>query len=290
MSFQYHAPGSIEEAVELGARFGEDGRYLAGGTDLIVQWRRGKITPGHLVSLGRVPGLDHATANGTVTLGARVTHRSIERAPEFKGPLSALAESAVVVGGHQIRNVATVGGNIVNASPAADVVPVLLALDARVALRSAGGERAVDLDDFLGGPAGAARRPGELLTAVSFPALPPRSATAFLKAGRRRAMEISVVCVAARLTLDADGRCRRARIALGAVAPRTIRAREAERALEGHVLAGDVMEQAGRAAAAECRAIGDVRASERYRRHLTRTLVTRAIARCAERIASEDVR
>ena len=160
MSFQYHAPGSIEEAVELGARFGEDGRYLAGGTDLIVQWRRGKITPRHLVSLGRVPGLDHATANGTVTLGARVTHRSIERAPEFKGPLSALAESAVVVGGHQIRNVATVGGNIVNASPAADVVPVLLALDARVALRSAGGERAVDLDDFLGGPAGDGAPPG----------------------------------------------------------------------------------------------------------------------------------
>jgi len=208
MSFEYHEPTSLAEAVDQGARFGADGRFLAGGTDLIIQMRRGTLRPGHLVSLHRIPGLDGVDANGAVTLGALVTHRTLERHPAFQGRLRALVEGAEVVGGHQVRNVATVGGNIVNASPAADVVPVLLALDATVTCLGPGGERTLPLDGFLLEPGRTARQPGELLTAVRFPALPARSATAFLKAGRRKAMEISVVCVAARLTLDGAGeRC-----------------------------------------------------------------------------------
>src|SRR5204863_7493781 len=146
---------------------------------------------------------DPVDANGAVTLGALVTHRTLERHPAFHGRLRALVEGAEVVGGHQVRNVATVGGNIVNASPAADVVPVLLALDATVTCLGAGGERTLTLDGFLTGPGQTARRPGELLTSVRFDQLPPGSATAFVKAGRRKAMEVSVVCVAVRLTLDA---------------------------------------------------------------------------------------
>src|SRR5262249_4602683 len=133
------------------------------------------------------------------------------------------------------------------------------------------------------------RRPGELLTEVSFPALPRHSATAFLKAGRRRAMEISVVCVAARITLDgAGGQCLDARLALGAVGPRAMRAREAERLLAGQTLTGELIGEAGQAAAAECRPISDVRASARYRRLLTATLVMRVLARCLERIATPE--
>lgn len=285
MSFEYHEPVSVAEAVELGARFGSDGRFLAGGTDLIIQMRRGKVAPRHVVTLHRVPGLDAIEANGHVRLGALVTHRAIERCPTFHGGLRALVEGAEVVGGHQVRNVGTVGGNVVNASPAADVVPVLLTLDATVACVGADGERTVALEQFLVGPGQTVRRPGELITAVDFAPLPERSATAFLKAGRRRAMEISVVCVAARLTLDAGGeRCVEARIALGAVAPTTWRAREAEQALEGRPIVREALREAGRVAAADCRPISDVRASARYRRVLVETLVPRALARCVERV------
>src|SRR5207247_1509225 len=120
-SFEYHEPTSLAEAVALGARCGDDGRFLAGGTDLIIQMHRGKLRPRHVVSLHRVSGLDAIDANGAVRLGALVTHRALERFPAFQGRLRALVEGAEVVGGHQVRNVGTVGGNIVNASPAADV-------------------------------------------------------------------------------------------------------------------------------------------------------------------------
>src|SRR3989475_675742 len=192
VSFEYHEPTSLAEAVALGARFGDDGRFLAGGTDLIIQMHRGKLRPRHVVSLHRVSGLDAIDANGAVRLGALVTHRALERFPAFQGRLRALVEGAEVVGGHQVRNVGTVGGNIVNASPAADVVPVLLTLDASVTCLGPGGERTLRLEDFLIGSGRTARRPDELLTGVRFAGLAPRSATAFLKAGRRRAMEISV--------------------------------------------------------------------------------------------------
>ena len=285
LSFEYHEPTSVDEAVEQGGRFGADGRFLAGGTDLIIQLRRGKLSPRHVVSLHRIPGLDGIDVNGAVTLGALVTHRALERHPAFQGRLRALVEGAEVVGGHQVRNVGTVGGNIVNASPAADVVPVLLALDAAVTCMGPEGERTLPLEGFLVGPGQTARQSGELLTSVRFPALPARSATAFLKAGRRKAMEISVVCVAARLTLDAGGeRCVEARIALGAVAPTTWRARAAEGAVEGRAPTPEALREAGRLAAAECRPINDVRASARYRALLVEALVPRALARCLQRI------
>src|SRR5438128_2724213 len=288
MKFDYHEPASVREAVELGARFGAEGRFLAGGTDLMIQIHRGRCAPRHVVSLHRVPGLDAIDVNGTITLGSLVTHRRIERAPEFQGALRALVESAEVVGGHQIRNVATVGGNIANASPAADVVPVLLTLDADVTCLGPGGERTLRLEDFLIGSGRTARRPDELLMGVRFAGLAPRSATAFLKAGRRRAMEISVVCVAGRLTLDASGeRCLEARIALGAVAPRTLRAHEAERFLEQRALTAETLREAARLATAACQPISDVRASARYRRLLVETLVPRVLARCVERVREQ---
>jgi len=285
VSFEYHEPTSLTEAVALGARFGAEGRFIAGGTDLIIQMHRGKVAPRHVVDLQRVPGLDCIEVNGDVRLGALVTHRAIERCASFQGRLRGLVEGAEVVGGHQVRNVGTVGGNIANGSPAADVVPVLLALDAAVTCVGADGERTMALEEFLVGPGQTACRPGELLTSVRFAAPAGRTATAFLKAGRRRAREIAVVCVATRLTLDAGGeRCVDARIALGAVAPTTWRAREAERVLEGRALTPEALHEAGRAAAAGCRPISDVRASARYRQHLVETLVPRALARCLERI------
>src|SRR5262249_22792704 len=144
--FDYHEPTSLREAVELATRFGADGRFLAGGTDLLIQMRRGQLAPRHLVSLHRMPGLDALEIDGALTLGALVTHRQLERPAGLVGAWGALREGAEVVGGHQIRNVATVGGNVVNASPAADVVPVLLALDATLTCLGPAGERTLPLE------------------------------------------------------------------------------------------------------------------------------------------------
>ena len=284
MTFEYHEPTSLAEAVSLAVRFGDEARFLAGGTDLMVQIQSGRVRPRHVVSLHRLRELAGLAANGGIRLGALVTHRTIERTEAFAGPLRALVEGAEVIGGHQVRNVATVGGNVMNASPAADLVPVLLALDGVAHLVGPDGERGVPLDALLKGRGETDRRAGEVLTAVTFAGLPARSATAFIKAGRRKAMEISVVCVAARVTVDAaTGRCAEARIALGAVAPRAVRARRAERALEGQPLTPDMFRRAGELAAQECEPISDVRASARFRGHLVATLVPRALERCVAR-------
>lgn len=282
--FDYHQPESLADAVDLAARFGGEASFLAGGTDLIVQIERGRVAPRHVIGLGRVPGLAGIEVNGRITLGARVTHRAIEQTPALAGPLRCLVEGAEVIGGHQVRNVATVGGNLVNASPAADLVPCLLALDGVVTLVGPGGEREVPIERFLLGPNRTARRPDELVTRVDLPALPPRAATAFLKAGRRRAMEISVVCVAARLALDAAlERCLEARVVLGAVAPTAVRAHAAERLLEGQPVGGEAFRRAAEAAQEACRPIDDVRASAGFRQHLVGVLVRRALDRCVER-------
>jgi carbon-monoxide dehydrogenase medium subunit len=282
--FEYHQPGSIAEAVDLGGRHGPEGRFLAGGTDLLVQIERRRLAPRHVIGLQGLAELATLEVNGTISLGACVTHRAIEQTRAFGGALRALIEGAQVIGGHQVRNVATVGGNVVNASPAADLVPVLLTLDAVAHTVGPDGQRRIALDDFLVGPGRSALRPGELLTRLTLSSPPPHSATAFLKAGRRKAMEISLVCVAARLTLDvARERCLQARIALGAVAPTTVRARAAERALEGQTLEPARLGQAAEAALEACAPIGDVRASARFRRHLVVTLVRRALDTCVTR-------
>jgi carbon-monoxide dehydrogenase medium subunit len=286
MSLALHRPASVAEAVALAGQYGEAAHFLAGGTDLVVQMNRKRLVPAHLIdltALGRLRGIEEA-ADGFV-IGALTTHKAIERHAAFGGALIALIEAARVIGGHQIRNVGTVGGNIVNASPAADLVPALLVLDAKVTLVGTAGERRVLLEQFLTGPNRTARRCDEILTEVRFRKPPPESATAFVKAGRRRAMEISVVCVAARLTVDAaDGRCRGVRLSLGAVGPKALRPHAAEAFLEGRPADEESFREAGRRAVGACAPISDVRASERYRRLLVPALVERALAQCVSRI------
>lgn len=285
MSFAVHRPSSLAEAVALAAKYGAAGRLLAGGTDLVIQINRKRLAPERLIDLTGVSGLAGiAEAADGFVLGALTTHKAIEQHPAFHGELQALIEAARVIGGHQIRNVGTIGGNIVNASPAADLVPALLVLDAVVTLTGAAGERTLALEQFLTGPNCTERRPDEILTAVRFRKLPSRSATAFLKAGRRRAMEISVVCVAARVTLDAGRRCRDVRLALGAVGPKALRPQAAEAFLVGRPAEAEYFREAGRLAAEASAPISDVRASERYRRLLVAALVGRALQQCVDRI------
>lgn len=279
MSFAFHRPETIDAAIAFAREQGEAARFLAGGTDLIIQINRGRMAPRHLISLAGL-GLDTISKTGSgYVIGAMATHDAVVVYPGFQKQLVALTEASAVIGGRQVRNIATVGGNIVNASPAADLVPVLLTLDATVELRGSAGTRALPLDRFLVERGRTERRPDEILTAIRFDGPPGASATSFLKAGRRKAMEISVICVAAHLEQGA-----KARIAIGAAASRTLRVPDAEALVErgGRAAFGE----AGRIAAELATPIDDVRASARYRKLLVATMVERALTRCAERIES----
>jgi carbon-monoxide dehydrogenase medium subunit len=275
MAFEFHAPNSLDAAIALARQHGEAARFIAGGTDLIIQIKRKRVAPQHLISLAGL-GLDTIRETATeFVIGATTTHNDVVFHPAFQKELVALTEASAIVGGRQIRNVATVGGNIVNASPAADLVPVLLTLDASVDLAGGGGTRNLPLDDFLLDRGRTDRQIDEVLTTVRFAKPPAASATAFLKGGRRKAMEISVVCVAAHLAGD------KARIAIGAAASRTFRPIQAERL----VMEGGSFADAGRLAAEASAPIDDVRASARYRRLLVAVLVERALVRCRERLS-----
>lgn len=277
MGFAFHRPDSLDAAIAMAREHGEAARFLAGGTDLVIQINRRRLAPRHLISLAGL-GLDTiAETDGGYAIGAMATHDAVVRHPGFQKQLVALAEASAVIGGRQVRNIATVGGNIVNASPAADLVPVLLTLDATVELRGSAGTRTLPLDRFLVERGRTDRRPDEILTAIRFDKPPAASATAFLKAGRRKAMEISMVCVAAHLV-----RGGKARLAIGAVASRTLRVADAEALVERGGQAA--FAEAGRLAAAQATPIDDVRASARYRKLLVATMVERALARCAARL------
>lgn len=282
--FDYHSPESWDEAIGILREYGTDAKVLAGGTDLMILLERGKITPQHVVSFERIPGWNTFTLNGTLTLGAGTTYRQLEKTPALYEKHIALVDAARQVGGVQVRNVATVAGNFCNASPAADAVPPLLAMDATLTVYGPDGERVVPADQFIVGPGQTVLRAGEVLQHINIPALPEGTATVFLKAGRRQAMEISFVCVAVRLTFTGDI-CQTARIALGAVAPTPVRAREAERHLEGRAITPPAFEEAAHLATQVTAPISDVRASAEYRRHLSHVMVRRALEQCHNRIS-----
>ncbi|MBV8413403.1 MAG: FAD binding domain-containing protein, partial [Alphaproteobacteria bacterium] len=180
MAFEFHAPTSLESAIALARRHGDAARFIAGGTDLVIQIKRKRVAPQHLISLAGL-GLDTIReSHSEFAIGATATHNDVVFHPAFQKELLALTEASAVVGGRQIRNVGTVGGNIVNASPAADLVPVLLALDAVVDLTGSDGTRSVPIDDFLLDRGRTDRCGDEVLTAVRFAKPPVASATAFL--------------------------------------------------------------------------------------------------------------
>jgi CO/xanthine dehydrogenase FAD-binding subunit len=286
---EYLIPASLDEA--LAAMAERRGRYrlVAGATDTYPwarEGRAGDVAVPALIDVSRIPELTERRVDERgVRLGAATPIQRFLDDAALVRAMPCMPRCAVWFADDQIRAQATIGGNIVNASPAADVVTALLALDADLTLAGTAGERRVALHDFLLGPGRTDRRPDEVLTSIGFARLPAASATAFLKAGRRKAMEISVVCVAARLTLSADRRtCETVRLALGAVGPRVLRARAAETFLAGGITSLERFRDAGRVAAEGASPISDVRASARYRRHLVEVMIERALSRCVKAV------
>ena len=283
-SLHYEAPGTIEEAVLLLAKGNGDVRLLAGGTDLIVQMRTPDGRPRTIVDLKRIPDLMRIELDGgTLRLGAAVPCAAIREDEEIRRTFPGLYESVELIGSEQIQGRASVGGNLCNASPAADTVPPLIALGAGCVIAGPKGSRTVPVESFLTAPGETVLGGGELLVALEIPVPPPRSADAYLRFIPRTEMDIAVVGAGVLVTLDAEGRCTAARIALGAVGPTPIRAPEAERALVGTALEPDALERAAAEASAAARPIDDLRGPAWYRRHLAGVLTRRALAIARDR-------
>ncbi len=282
-AFDLTIPASLDEA--LGA-LGEGAAPLAGGTNLLVDMRAGTGAPARLVGIDRLDGLRRIeTANGRVAIGALTTVTDVMRHPDMPKLGPSMVASARVFGGQMVRNAATVAGNVAFGSPAADLMPPLLSLDAEVTLTSARGSRKVPLDGLFTGFKESVCAADELITGIAWPAPVEASANLFYKLGLRKGDAISVVCLAVTVAAE-SGACSTARIALGAVAPTVIRAREAEAMLEGAALTPELIDAAARHAVEECSPIDDIRASADYRRHVVHMLTRRLVGQAWDRAAS----
>jgi len=281
----YRSPTTLSEALVLLAEHGERARVIAGGTDLVLELERGVRHVPTLVDITRIPGLDGITFdNSTIRLGPLVTHSQAVTSRLLVEQAFPLAWACWQVGSPQIRNQATIAGNLVNASPAGDTITPLWALGASVTLASQQrGERMLPFEEFFLGVRRTALQANEMLVSIQFLPLQPNERGTFLKLGLRQAQAIAVVNVA--IVLGFEGvRVSRARIALGAVAPTIIRAQEAEESLVSRPLTEETVMQAGELAAAAARPIDDIRGSAVYRRAMVRVLTVRALRQLREGI------
>jgi carbon-monoxide dehydrogenase medium subunit len=281
--FIYLTPTALDEAIGLLAEHGQEARVLAGGTDLLLRMKTGQWRPGFVVDIKRIPGMDKIyfdPARG-LRLGALVTAADLARSEVVQAHYPILARGAGVMASMQIRNLATIGGNLCNAAPSADLAPPLIALESTAVIAGREGERRVLLDEFFLGPGQTALAPGELLVAIEVPASHPCAAAVYLKNSPRQAMDIAVVGVAAAIAW-LDERCEVVRIVLGAVAPTPLRAQRAENLLRGQEINEERIAEAARTAAQEAQPIDDVRGSAWYRRRMAEVLVRRALLQLTE--------
>jgi len=285
--FDLATPSSVDECLKLLAERGPDTKLVAGGTDLVVQMKNGVVKPARVIDLSGIADLRIlAPADGHgLRVGAAVTARRLELDPNIRTAYAALGESGALVGSVQVRNLATVGGNICNAAPSADMAPPLVALEAEAVIAGPSGRRRVPMASFFTGVRRTVLAPDELLLEFAVPAPGPRSGGSYLRHTPRRELDIAVVGVASQLTLT-DGVCAKARIALAAVAPTPVRAEAAERALEGQRPTPELIERAATLAVEAARPISDQRGSAEFRRHLVRVLTRRTLTTALARASA----
>jgi carbon-monoxide dehydrogenase medium subunit len=277
--FTYLAPKNLDEAISLHQSYGERAKYIAGGTDVLVKIKEGKLAPDYLISLKDIldqerPYLNHET--GELFIGAFLTHRSIERSSIVQLNYPILHDAVKNIGSVQIRNVATIGGNLVNAVPSADGAIPLIAMDGKANIYGTKGRRSVELRRFFLGPSQCDLERGEILLEIVIPPFLPRTGGAYVKHGRREAMELPMLGVGTLLSLEEDmTTCARARICLGVAAPTPLRCLEAEKYLKGKVADENSLAEAGRIAAEESRVRDSIRGLAWYRREMVGVLVKR---------------
>jgi CO/xanthine dehydrogenase FAD-binding subunit len=286
--FEYHRPASVEEALGLLAEHGYDAKLLAGGQSLVPAMNFRLSTPAVLIDLNRIPGLDAIGEmdGGGTRIGAMVRQRAAERSPIVAARAPLIAETLPYVAHAQIRNRGTIGGSIAHADPAGEMPAVMMALGARFHLRGPNGARIVEPPDFFTGLFGTALEPDEMLVEVEIPAAAPRTGWAFDEVSRRHG-DYALAGVCAMVTLDDDGRCRAARIALLSVGEGPVLAAEAAATVIGQPPTEEVIRAAAEAAARrDIDPPGDIHASPDYRRQLVDVLVRRVLPRAFERARS----
>ena len=288
-AFEYIAATDSRHAMALLAEYGDDARLLAGGTDLLVEFKESAHVPRMVIDISRATDLRSIalTAQG-LSIGAAVTHTAIMQSPLVRDLCPALVDAAHSIGAVQTRNLGTLGGNLATCVPSMDSGPTLVALDALVNIAAAVGGKSVALTEFFIGPRKNMLRRGELLTAVVIPKKNLGKSAAFLKFGLRKGQALALVNVAASANIDRDNPVfRDTRIALGAVAPQVMRATQAETYLEGRAATPVAMAEAGAIAAREAKPISDFRASAEYRRDLIAALTQRVLASICTRTTAK---
>ena len=280
--FEYLEARTLRQAISLLQRHGDEARIVAGSTDFLVRWRAGVWQPKYVVNIGRIASMGRVSYSRRLglRLGALVTLGGLETHPQVRRNYPALSAAASSFAGVQVRNLATVGGNICNASPAGDTLPALLAFDAQCKIAGPEGERWAALNEFFTGPGQTVLRPGEILTEVRLPPPLPNSGSLYIKHSPRGAMDIATLGVASVISLEDSGRvCRNVRIGLGAVAPTPIRASAAESILWGREVTPELIRSAAEAARAEAKPINDVRGSAEHRLEMVEVLTQRTLER-----------
>ena len=275
--FEYCAPGNIGEVCQLLSEYRTKAKILAGGTDLLHQMKHRKMSPEVVISIKGLPeltGISHDKERGVV-IGARATQKAIANSPILMKKYRSICTAAQNMANNQIRNRGTVGGNIVNAVPSADLPPILLALDAKVKLVSTRGERLVLLNDFFLGVHQTVIQEDELLTEVIIPDQAVTGSSC-IRFGLRSSGALAVVSVAVAVNMSGNT-CKDARIALGAAAPVPMRAVQAEQKIIGSQITDTLLEEVGVTAAGESRPRSSIRGSAEYRRDLIRVLTRRAL-------------
>jgi carbon-monoxide dehydrogenase medium subunit len=276
--FDLYEPTSVKEACTLLSKFKGKARALAGGTDLLVEMKTGRLNPSAVVNLKKIKGLDKISfsRDSGLRIGALATWTQILDSRPVHSHYPLLREAAETMGSYQVRNVATLGGNVCHASPAANGPIPLLVYEAECIVQSVEGERILPIAKMLVGVQQNGLKPGEILTEIHIPLPPPRTRGSYCKFSQRKAMDLATVAVGA-LIGTRNGSFELVRIALGAVGPKPFRAKRAEKVLIGRPVEDPLILEAAGAAVEECSPISDIRASKEYRTELVKELTFRAI-------------
>jgi len=311
--FDYFKPKTLEEALTLLAKYGEKAKLIAGGTDVIVMIKHKTMAPDVLISLQGIPGLDQIKFNGSLSIGPMVTHRAIEKSEVIRKNFSALTDAADFLGSIQIRNVATIGGNICTAAPSADTATPLLVLGTQVRIKSLKEERTIPIEEFFKGPGKTVLKPGELVKELIIPKPLPNTGSAYYKLQRRLALDLPILGVSVFLSLDKNKVtcsdmfcttspissilhkmeedqivCKEVRIALGVAAPTPLRAVKAEALLRGKKLSDELLEEVAATASKEAQPRDSIRGEAWYRRDMIRVLVKRMAMKSIERVIQPE--
>jgi len=291
--FEYHSPTTLKEACALLKKYNGTAQVLAGGTDLIPKMYYRKIAPKHVINIKRIPELNKITYDSSkgLTLGSLVNFNDLIYSEIVQTNYPILTEISRKIATHQIRNLATVGGNLCNAAPSADSVPILIALDSTVTLTGSGGKkRSLSLEEFFTGPGSTALKPGEILTHINTPTIKANSGMTYIKHTTRKALDIAVVGVAVLIQLEpGQDKCINSRIVIASCAPTPLRVPEAERILTGKKITDHAIAAAAQTASAAVKPITDVRACDVYRREMVEVQCKRAIEDAISRVFSSTI-